>query len=470
MEVLIIAITVGCICGLIGSTLGGFVDKQGAGFWLGFLLGPIGWIILFLLPRETNNHTQARRTFSATGGEQEIPSEPPCERNLDIDAYKIWLAAKYGIQKSNTFDQYICGDRLFISLEQALQHANSIEQNNYQALKEKKEAEEKAKEEEARLIADRNKIREEKIARVREEHEVANKIFIKKMKKALSWVIPAALICISVFFVIHKRTTNKYIECMAIHHEKINITEAELQHVKSEMAKVSKELYWLRAGENLYAEGRKLKLYLNEFNRVLFLLNANKDGNYLLEVKNNSVYFVKSFSGQITVTEKGSVWPKAFLVSQDNSKLGAEYVLKPHDSQYVKDFSGHNMPVINKDELKREVKIEYPKNYYTNITRHGFKYATLDTTAEFSGEIVFIQRTQTNSGSENGANKYTEVNFDKIARTEYQSFNDYSKDIAELVRQYSILEKNAKDIEQYMFTLSRTLPKKTFFGVIYNAM
>ena len=44
--------------GLIGMFLGGSVNKGAAGFWLGFFLGPIGWIIVFLLPRDTSISSQ----------------------------------------------------------------------------------------------------------------------------------------------------------------------------------------------------------------------------------------------------------------------------------------------------------------------------------------------------------------------------------------------------------------------------
>jgi hypothetical protein len=36
---------------IIGSIIGSFVDKALPGFWFGLLLGPIGWIIVLLLPR-----------------------------------------------------------------------------------------------------------------------------------------------------------------------------------------------------------------------------------------------------------------------------------------------------------------------------------------------------------------------------------------------------------------------------------
>jgi ribosomal protein L7/L12 len=46
-------------CGLIGAVLGSMVKRTSAGFWLGLLLGPIGWIIVLLLPRPGESTTMS---------------------------------------------------------------------------------------------------------------------------------------------------------------------------------------------------------------------------------------------------------------------------------------------------------------------------------------------------------------------------------------------------------------------------
>lgn len=43
----------GLVSGAVGSVLGSMVGKGEAGFFLGAFLGPIGWIIVFLLPRDS---------------------------------------------------------------------------------------------------------------------------------------------------------------------------------------------------------------------------------------------------------------------------------------------------------------------------------------------------------------------------------------------------------------------------------
>ena len=53
------------LCGLVGIALGSTVGRKVAGFWLGFLLGPIGWIIVFLLPRENDSYLPKERASYA---------------------------------------------------------------------------------------------------------------------------------------------------------------------------------------------------------------------------------------------------------------------------------------------------------------------------------------------------------------------------------------------------------------------
>ena len=99
--------------GCVGAFLGGFVDKDFAGFWLGCFLGPIGWVIVFLLPRENNSLAPK--------------ASPPQPYSLDNDEYKIWLVEAYHIQKNETLNQYVCENKLFDSVDLAVEFAHSAE-------------------------------------------------------------------------------------------------------------------------------------------------------------------------------------------------------------------------------------------------------------------------------------------------------------------------------------------------------
>ena len=110
------------VSGVIGLVLGAIVDKLGAGFFLGLLLGPIGWIIVFLLPRDTQ--TQVANAESTPASK---PTSSRPERDLDSDAYKIWLGKQYNITKNDLFDKYECDEKLFATLDEALIYADQKE-------------------------------------------------------------------------------------------------------------------------------------------------------------------------------------------------------------------------------------------------------------------------------------------------------------------------------------------------------
>lgn len=99
----------------IGAALGASVNRSGVGAILGLFLGPIGWIIVLLLPREANEPT-AKAHQNAS-----MPSP-----NLSDDAYKIWLGKAYHIAKNDLFEKYECDDKLFETLEEALAHAHQL--------------------------------------------------------------------------------------------------------------------------------------------------------------------------------------------------------------------------------------------------------------------------------------------------------------------------------------------------------
>ena len=110
------------VSGIIGLVLGAIVDKLGSGFFLGLLLGPIGWIIVFLLPRDTQ--TQVANAESTPASK---PTSSRPERDLDSDAYKIWLGKQYNITKNDLFDKYECDEKLFATLDEALIYADEME-------------------------------------------------------------------------------------------------------------------------------------------------------------------------------------------------------------------------------------------------------------------------------------------------------------------------------------------------------
>jgi len=89
-------------------------------------LGPIGWIIVFLLPRETSNGPQTQASKERPSSQAKAAEEGP-PRDLTSNKYKIWLGKKYEITRNELFDQFECDGELFESLDDALKYADELE-------------------------------------------------------------------------------------------------------------------------------------------------------------------------------------------------------------------------------------------------------------------------------------------------------------------------------------------------------
>ena len=124
--ILAFIVIVAIISGLVGMFLGDSVNKGGAGFWLGLFLGPIGWIIVLLLPRETSNSPQTQTPKERPSSQTKAAEEGP-PRDLTSNKYKIWLGKKYEINRNELFDQFECDGELFESLDDALKYADELE-------------------------------------------------------------------------------------------------------------------------------------------------------------------------------------------------------------------------------------------------------------------------------------------------------------------------------------------------------
>ena len=122
--------------GIVGVLIGNAVNRKTVGFWFGLFLGPIGWIIVLLLPRKEQDNKQ----------KQIVAAMKRPERNFDSDDYKIWLGKTYNVQQSELFDKFECLDQLFESLEEALKYADQLDREKEVSERKKEEANVKAEE------------------------------------------------------------------------------------------------------------------------------------------------------------------------------------------------------------------------------------------------------------------------------------------------------------------------------------
>lgn len=91
----------------------------------------------------------SERASSAEIPNAQVADSPPCKRDLSLDAYRLWLAAKYDIKKNQVFDGFVYEEKIFNSLEEALRVAHDQEEKllaelEIKILEEKKEEAERA--------------------------------------------------------------------------------------------------------------------------------------------------------------------------------------------------------------------------------------------------------------------------------------------------------------------------------------
>ena len=113
-----------------------FIAQSKGRSFLGFYVyGFFFWLIalihsLVMEPAKTRRpnfeHTTSLSNNASDG-------DMPKTRDLSSDAYKLYLAKKYSIERNDVFEKFVCDEKLFSTLDEALIHADSLEANKESA-------------------------------------------------------------------------------------------------------------------------------------------------------------------------------------------------------------------------------------------------------------------------------------------------------------------------------------------------
>ena len=87
-----------------------------AWFFLSFLISPLLSLILVLVLKPA----EVEVVVDEVGFDG--------SRDLNDDAYKLFLSKKYDIQKNDVFGKFVCREKMFTSIEEALAYAHQLEQ------------------------------------------------------------------------------------------------------------------------------------------------------------------------------------------------------------------------------------------------------------------------------------------------------------------------------------------------------
>lgn len=143
MEIFVFLFVMGLLFGAVGVAIASNKNVDGlAGFLLGAFLGPIGLIIVALLNPSRAVTTSAANEVSRKEHDVDFGGE----RNFTSDAYRLWLADRYKIQRNDVFDRFVIGDRTFETLDAALAYCYDEEDTKVKAaeLEQERAASEKA--------------------------------------------------------------------------------------------------------------------------------------------------------------------------------------------------------------------------------------------------------------------------------------------------------------------------------------
>lgn len=116
------------VCGIFGIVGSAIAEHKkasaAAGFWLGFFLGPIGMVIAALLgpTRSEPQGVAPNRTLDTSS-----TTTRPESTSLEDARYKVWLVENYAITKNDVLGEYLCGDRSFQTISDALEYAHAEE-------------------------------------------------------------------------------------------------------------------------------------------------------------------------------------------------------------------------------------------------------------------------------------------------------------------------------------------------------
>lgn len=118
--VLFILLIQGLVFGFFCSYIAREKNRDGASwFLLGFCFSILAVFALIAIPK-------ADRIRSNPGPQPS--SESPSNRELIDDSYRIWLVKKYDIIKNDVLNSFVCNNKLFTTIDEALNHAHQLEQ------------------------------------------------------------------------------------------------------------------------------------------------------------------------------------------------------------------------------------------------------------------------------------------------------------------------------------------------------
>lgn len=260
-----------------------------------------------------------------------VSTEPPCARDLTLDPYKIWLVDYYAIVRNETLGLFVCGDKLFATLDEALQEVHSRELSRAEELA--RAAAEAAlstqrAEEQARVAAQARQLAAEDARQHRREWVRSNPI-----KFGCSVLVVVAVLSSGALYLLHQSQLRA--EARVASEVRVAMARTAVENAEAEFQTADRQ--WHQEHRPTIAA-----LENEQLDKIRFsLLRDNYGGfTYAVRVQNGSRYHIESMSGDLVLYSNGIEIPvkvrfSCCKKSTDRSGFNLGYSLAPGDASVV---------------------------------------------------------------------------------------------------------------------------------------
>jgi len=139
-----------------------------------------------------------------------LPAIPPEDRNLTFDRYRIYLVNKYAILKNEALGQFVCHDRLFPSVDAALEFADELETRVWEDHCEQDRKIAKKREEEEKEALRENLAREAEAEKLYEERRRSDELRKSNWKKAAPYILGIVVVIVLVIMYSNAKEEEAY--------------------------------------------------------------------------------------------------------------------------------------------------------------------------------------------------------------------------------------------------------------------
>jgi hypothetical protein len=441
------------------------VDKNrdgGIWFFMGFFFSLLALLALVALSKLDEPDTPAteKATVKTASDEPDTPAtekatvktasdEPPCERDLSLDRYKLWLVSWYSIERNDVLDSFVCAEKLFPTIEAALEHADFLELEKLEKYRRQREIEEAAEKKNLQLKAERQaELQAQRLEREKKRIEEE-----KKQKRRQPWWIAAIVASVAAGFYGYQMEQRRVEEQRQLEKQRQleekrlveEVRQAELQQRVEEKRKAEERvqlkqqrlaaekrraeeqrqakagemcasLYKLRAQASRIASNsatKKLRFYFGGFD------GEHSFSNMIIKIYNGTEYYIKSITGDLTFYSNKAVVNEVFGIqgelslsdqAQDEYGFKMGYFMRPYEDK---------KQVMHFLYPAREFTVDKPaeRKYVNdqNLPLISVQYSDprikLDKNLDFSGTVEFVGKPVRKSLDSNVVYSAERINF-----------------------------------------------------------